>query len=342
MQALVWAGKDRLEVREVAEPTPQQGEALVRVSHVGICGTDLHIWHGQHPRARPPLIMGHEFSGTVEALGPGVEGFAPGDAVAAYPVLECGRCGLCRAGEGHLCGSLGLIGIDRDGAMAPLVRVPARKLHRLPAGMDMRLAALIEPAAVGVHSTGRSRVHEARTAAVIGAGPIGLSVAIAARARGAQDVFVADVSDYRVRVARELGFHAVNVAEESLIDAVLAATDGEGADVVFECTGIVPAAEAIAKLPRIAGQIVIVGIFSEPCPVDLRDVSFKELNVVGVRHYYAKEFDQAIRLVAEGKLNVAPLITDVYPLARGREAFERLQSGQDCIKVLLKPGEAGG
>ena len=337
MQALVWTGKDRLEVQDVPEPTPQAGEVLVRVSHVGICGTDLHIWHGMHPRATPPLVMGHEFSGVVEAVGPGVDGYSPGDPVAAYPVIECGHCDLCEAGDGHLCGSLGLIGIDQDGAMAPLVRVPVRKLHRVPDGTDLKLAALIEPAAVGVHSTAKSRVHEARTVALIGAGPIGLAVALVARARGAQEIFIGDVTDYRVGVAADLGFHGVNVAKESLLAAVLAATDGKGADVVFECTGIVPAAQGLTQLPRIGGQIVIVGIFSELCPVDLRDVSFKELGVVGVRHYYPEEFDEAIRLVAEGELNVEPLITDVYPIPRGKEAFERLQAGQDAIKVLLEP-----
>jgi len=337
MQALVWTGKDQLEVQDVPEPSPQADEVLVRVSHVGICGTDLHIWHGMHPRATPPLIMGHEFSGVIEAVGPGVEGYSAGDAVAAYPVIECGSCDLCTAGDGHLCGSLGLIGIDQDGAMTLLVRVPVPKLHRVPEGTDLKLAALIEPAAVGVHSTGKSRVHEAKTVALIGAGPIGLAVAIVARARGAQEIFVGDVTDYRVGVARDLGFHGVNVAKESLLDAVLAATDGKGADVVFECTGIVPAAQGLTKLPRIGGQIVIVGIFSELCPVDLRDVSFKELDVVGVRHYYPEEFDEAIRLVAEGELNVEPLITDVYPIERGKEAFERLQAGQDAIKVLIRP-----
>jgi len=337
MQALVWTGKNQLEVQDIPEPRAEAGEVLVRVSYVGICGTDLHIWHGMHPRATPPLVMGHEFSGVIEALGPGVEGWAVGDAVAPYPVLECGHCDLCAAGDGHLCGSLGLIGIDQDGAMAPLVRVPARKLHRVPPGTDLKLAALIEPAAVGVHSTGKSRVHEAHSAVIIGAGPIGLSVAIAARARGAQEIFVADVTDYRVRVAEELGFHAVNVAQSSLLDAVLAATDGKGADVVFECTGIVAAAAGITKLPRIGGQIVQVGIFSEPCALDLRDVSFKELDLVGVRHYYPAEFDDAIRQVASGEFDVAPLISDVYPIARGRAAFERLQAGQDAIKVLLRP-----
>jgi len=337
MQALVWNGKDQLDVQDVPEPEAQAGEALVRVSHVGICGTDLHIWHGMHPRATPPLIMGHEFSGTIEALGPGVEGFSVGDGVAPYPVLECGQCDLCAAGDGHLCGSLGLIGIDQDGAMAPLVRVPVAKLHRVPDGVDLKLAALMEPAAVGVHSTGKSRVAEAKTAVFIGAGPIGLSVAIAARARGAQEIFIGDVTDYRCGVAKDLGFHAVNVAKESLLDTVLDATDGKGADVVFECTGIVPAAKGLTKLPRIGGQIVIVGIFSEECPVDLRDVAFKELDVVGVRHYYPDEFDEAIRWVADGRFDAAPLISDVYPVTRGLDAFERLQAGSDAIKVLLRP-----
>ncbi len=337
MQALVWTGKDQLEVRDVPRPEPEPDEALVRVAYVGICGTDLHIWHGMHPRAKPPLIMGHEFSGVVETVGAEVEGWAPGDPVVAYPVIECGRCDLCAAGEGRLCGSLGLIGIDRDGAMAPWVRVPARKLHRPAASTDLKLAAFIEPAAVGVHATARSRAAEAGVAAIIGAGPIGLSVALAARVRGAARILVADVSPYRCEVARRLGFEAVNAAESSFLDAVLAATGGKGADVVFECTGIPAAAAELTRLVRIAGQIVIVGIFSELCPVDWRDVAFKEIEIVGVRHYYPREFDEAIRWIDEGRFDPAALLTDVYPLARGEEAFQRLQAGQDAIKVLLQP-----
>ena len=336
MKALIWTGINELAYRNVADPAPAEDEVIVRVSHVGICGTDLHIWRGEHPRATPPLVMGHEFSGTVEALGPGVTDAAVGDPVAVYPVIGCRDCRLCNSGREHLCGRLGLLGIDRHGAMAERVAVPSRRLHKVPKDMDLRFAALIEPIAIGVHTLSRAGLRPGSTAAVIGAGPIGLSVALMARQSGAKQVLISDISEYRLNVARQLGFVAVHAQEQSLKDAVLDATGGEGADVVFEATGIPPAAEGMLDLAAIGGTLVIVGVFPHPIPIDLRTVSFSELTLVGIRHYTPAEFDKAVALIASGALDVEPLISDVYPLEQAVEAFERTAAGKDSVKILIR------
>jgi len=336
LKAIVWTGVDRLEVRDVPKPRPRAGEVLLRVSHVGICGSDLHILRGEHPRAKPPLIMGHELSGAVVEVGPDVTGWKEGDPVVLYPVIGCRRCAVCRAHGEHICASLGLYGIDWDGGMAEYVRVEARRLHRLPPGTDMARAALIEPLAVGLHAVRLAGFREGATAAVIGAGPIGACVALCARQAGAARVFVSDISPFRLGVAERLGFTPVNAAEEDLAAVVRRATGGRGAEFVFEATGIPRAAEKMLEPVAIAGTLVVVGIFPGAIPVDLRDVAFRELRLVGIRMYTPAEFDRAVALVASGRVDVSPLITDVYPLERGIEAFERTASGADNIKVLIR------
>jgi len=339
MKAIVWMAVNRLEVREVPRPRPGPGEVLVRVSHVGICGTDLHIWRGEHPRAKPPLIMGHEFSGTVAELGPGVAGVAIGQPVVVYPVVGCGECEVCLEHGEHICPRLGIFGIDWDGAMAEYVKVPACRLHLLPAGADMVVASLIEPVAVGLHTLNRSAFRAGATATVIGAGPVGLCVALCARQAGAKQVLISDVSEYRLGVARQLGLVTVDARQpQALAEAVRAATEGAGAEFVFEATGIPKAAEGMEHLVRVAGVLVIVGVFPHPIPLDLRSVAFRELRLVGIRMYTQVEFDRAIELVTTRTLAVRPLISDVYPLARGVEAFERAAAGTDSVKVLIAAG----
>ena len=336
MKGLVWTGPDRIEIRELPRPRPSPYEVLVKVSHVGICGTDLHIWRGQHPRATPPLVMGHEFSGVVAEPGQSVEGFTAGEGVVVYPVIGCGECSVCRTRGEYICGRLGLIGIDRDGGMAEYVAIPARKLHRLPPGADLAHAALIEPVAINLHTLSRCAFTSGATVAIIGAGPIGACIAIAAHAAGAGQVLVSDVSAFRLGVIRELGFRAVDAARDSLREAVLEATAGEGADFVFEATGIPRAARGVEQLAAIGGALVIVGIFPQPVPLDLRRIAFHELTLVGIRHYTPAEFDRAVADVASGRMDVAPLITDVYPLERAVEAFERSAAGADTQKLLIR------
>jgi (R,R)-butanediol dehydrogenase / meso-butanediol dehydrogenase / diacetyl reductase len=336
MKAIVWTAVNQLEIQNVAQPRPGAGEALLRVSHVGICGTDLHIWHGEHPRAKPPLIMGHELSATIAALGAGVSGWAAGDPVVVYPVIGCGQCKVCRMHGEHICGKLGLYGIDWPGAMAEYVVVQARRLHRLPQNLDLAQAALVEPIAVGLHTMKVAGFHGGDVVAVVGAGPIGIAVALCAREAGAGQVFISDVSDFRLNIARQLGFQAISATSDSLSEAVRAATGGDGAEFVFECTGIPAAAKQMLDPVAIAGTLVAVGIFPGAIPVDLRAIAFRELKLVGIRMYTPADFDRAIELVSSGRLDVRPLISDIYPLDRGIEAFRRTAAGTDNIKILIK------
>jgi 2-desacetyl-2-hydroxyethyl bacteriochlorophyllide A dehydrogenase len=336
MKAIVWTGPGRIEVRSLPQPVPKSDEVLLRVDHAGICGSDLHIRQGEHPRAKPPLVLGHEISGKVAQTVPGPGGWQEGQAVAVYPVIGCGECGLCRSGREYICSRLGLIGIDRHGGMAEFVSVPADKLHRLPDGLAPVLGALVEPMAVGVHVAARGGSVEGATVAVVGAGPIGLCVGIAATAKGAERVLISDISEFRLAAAKAFGFTAVHAGRQSLRDAVAEATAGRGATCVVEATGVPAAAEGLLNLSAIGGRIVVAGIFPRPIPVDLRDLSFRELKLIGTRHYTPGEFDEAIRIVASGRFPLENIAGDIYPLDRGVEAFDRAASGKDSVKVLLE------
>ena len=336
MKALLWTGVDTLEVKDIDRPTPGADEVLVRVSHVGVCGTDLHILHGEHPRAKAPLVLGHEFSGVIEQANPSAPEFARGDAVAVYPVIGCKRCPICQAYGEFLCKDLGLLGIDWNGGMAEFVKVPVDRLHKLPEGADLARAAVVEPLSVAVHTMKRSGIEPGATVAVIGAGPIGVCHALAAKHWGAKEVLVSDVSEFRLDVIRQIGCRPVHAVRESLHDAVMEATDGRGADYVFEATGILKAAEGLMELPRIRGMVVVVGAFPGLVPVNLHTVLFNELTVISSRTYTPEEFHEAMELIASGRIDVGPLITAVYPLDQGAEAFERFGAGADTEKVLIK------
>src|SRR5665648_416676 len=207
MKAAVWAATDQVDVTDLPMPVVPEGWALVKVAYNGICGTDLAILHGKHPRATAPLIMGHEISGWVEQAG--ATGPPAGTLVTVEPLISCGECKACRNGHPHVCRRLGLYGIDAPGAMAQYVALPPEVLHEVPDGVDPRTATLAEPLAVAVHAVALSGMEPGDTVAVYGAGPIGVLTAMVARHEGAGTVVITEPSPWRRKVAEELGFTVV-------------------------------------------------------------------------------------------------------------------------------------
>ncbi len=338
MRALVYDGPRALRLAEVQEPRPATGEALVQVRYAGICGSDMHIYHGVHPRAKAPLIMGHEFAGSIVAVnGPG-RGFAIGDKVVVEPLLYCGECPACRSGAYHVCARLGLTGIDRDGGFAEYVTVPIKALHRLPDGMPFQDGALVEPTAVAVHSVRMSRLKLGDMVAVLGAGPIGTLVAEACRAAGAGEVHVVDVNRGRIERARQRGFTVHNPNEGSIVEAIAEATAGKGADIVFDAAGAQSTAEIATKLVKIRGQIVVVAVFNALPKVNYRDVNFHELDVIGVRVYNYEDYAIAIRMVADKRIPVQGLATHVMSLEQAEQGFAAMEQGEG-LKVLFRIGD---
>lgn len=333
MKAAVLEAYGRMVVRDVARPEVGPDEALVRVGFAGICGTDLHLWKGEHPTAVVPVVPGHEFAGTLAAACGALPAGTP---VVVYPLLTCQTCRACREGLSHVCENLRVLGVHQDGAFAEYVKVPAANLLPLPAGLALRDAALIEPVAVAVHVVSRSPLRVGDTVLVIGAGPIGLLVGLVARLQGAAQVCISEVNPHRLRLAKDLGFVAIDSAAADVAREVRGMTDGAGADVVFETAGVPPAAAQMVKAVRGRGTIVLVGIHGAPAPLDLTGCVLSELTLIGSRVYTRVDYARAVRLVASGQVKGDGLVTGVLELAEIPRGFASLMTpGSPEVKVLV-------
>lgn len=327
--AASYTGNKTFTLGESAPATPAAGQVRLRVAYCGICGTDLHIYHGKmDARVKPPQIVGHEMSGIIDALGADVSGWAVGDHVTVRPLDSCGDCPACRAGHSHVCMKLKFIGIDSPGAFQGAWCVPAKLLHRLPTALPLDQAALVEPIAVACHDVRRARLKAGEKAVVLGGGPIGVLVALVARETGAE-VTISEIDPGRRAFAASLGLRTIDPKAGDPVAAIEAWTDGAGADAVFECTAAPACAELMTKLARVRGRIVLVGIFSQPVAIDLFRCFWRELELIGARVYEAADFDQAISLVA--KLPLERLITGRFPLARISDAFAAAPQGMKTV-----------
>jgi 2-desacetyl-2-hydroxyethyl bacteriochlorophyllide A dehydrogenase len=335
MKAAFYEGHEKIRIGDCAPIAPGAGQVQIQVSHCGICGTDLHVFHGKMDhRVTFPQVIGHEMSGTITSTGPGVSGWSAGDRVTVRPLDPCGACPACRNGHSHVCQKLKFIGIDAPGAMQGLWTVPAHTLHRLPANLSLEQGALIEPIAVACHDVRLGEVKAGEFVVVLGGGPIGVLVACVAKNEGAR-VIVSEVNPFRLKLAASLGLETVNPKETDLIALVNSETRGAGADVVFEVSGSAAGAEMMTKLPRVRGRVVVVAVFSEPPKVDLFQFFWRELKLAGVRVYEPQDFERAIEIAAAGRLPMDRLITNTVPLEGLGDAFRQLESGGQVMKILV-------
>jgi (R,R)-butanediol dehydrogenase/meso-butanediol dehydrogenase/diacetyl reductase len=335
VKAALYAGNQTIISGDCTPVPPREDEVQLKVAYGGICGTDLHIYHGaMDKRVTMPQVIGHEISGLVAAIGDKVEGFAVGDAVAVMP-LDTSRCLPRDAAYSHINENLKFMGIDSPGGFQSYWTVPAYTLHQLPKTMSLRYGALIEPLAVACHDVRMGQLQAGEEVVVLGGGPIGMLLAMVAQSHGAK-VLISEINPFRVEFARSIGIDAINPNEQDLAAYVLEKTDGRGVDVVFEVTGSAAGAEMMTKLPRIRGRIVIVGIFGKPAPVDLFRFFWRELNLQGARVYEAQDFDAAIELAASGKLALDRIITQVRPLEELQAGLQLMESGGEVMKILLE------
>jgi len=336
-RAAYYLGERTFTVRETDPVPPAMNQVRIDVAYTGICGTDLHVLHGaMDHRVQLPAIIGHEMSGRIAEIGPGVDGHTVGDPVTVMPLDWCGACPACHAGHTHICHRLNFIGIDSTGSMQASWTVPARTLVRLPTGLPLHHAALIEPTAVAVHDVRRSRLTEGEHAVVVGAGPVGLLIGKVAQTTGAT-VTVLEIDPHRRSVAERLGLPAVDPAAGDLAQAIQERTHGAGADVVFEVSGSAAGVRGATDLLAVRGRLVIVGIHPVPREVDLHRVFWRELELIGVRVYQRDDYDHATRLVHDQRVPAELLISRIMPLADVAQAFHALEAGSD-VKVLLDCG----
>ncbi|WP_424466687.1 zinc-dependent alcohol dehydrogenase [Pseudoclavibacter helvolus] len=329
-----YVGNTSIEIRTTEAVAPSKGEVQIAVAFVGICGTDLHILHGSmDARITHSGIIGHEMSGTIAAIGPGVTEWRLGDAVTVMPLAWDGTCPACIAGHTHICQNLDFIGIDSTGALQEYWNVPASTLVRLPDGMPLEHAALVEPTAVAAHDVRRSGVGPGDKALVIGGGPIGVLIATVAHDAGAE-VRLFEVDRERRAAAAALGIEVADPTAPGAAEEIEAWTGGAGADVVFEVSGSAAAVLTATSFVKVRGTLVIVAIHPQPRPVDLHRVFWRELTIVGARVYEREDFEHAASLLARGVIPASALITETVPLTDTASAFAMLESGR-AMKVLV-------
>jgi (R,R)-butanediol dehydrogenase / meso-butanediol dehydrogenase / diacetyl reductase len=333
--AIDYHGDGALRSRSYETTDPGPGQVRIAVAFTGICGTDLKIAHGaMDHRITSPWPIGHEMSGIVEAIGPEVSGWQPGEKVTVMPLTSCGDCPACRRGHSHVCQNLIFVGIDSPGSLQQRWTVPAGLLIRIPEHLSLEHAALAEPTAVAVHDVRRGGVSASHQVVVIGGGPIGILIALVAAHVGA-DVLVSEVSPFRRDLAAKLGLRTIDPAADDLAAAVTGWSNGKGADVAFEVSGSGAGVRALTDVLAVRGHGVVVAIHTEPTPVDLMAAFWKELDISGARVYQREDFEEAVRLLADGVIPAESLITEIVPLSQTDRAFERIALGGDVVKVMI-------
>jgi threonine dehydrogenase-like Zn-dependent dehydrogenase len=337
MRAAVTQGLGSVLVEDRPGPgAPAAGQTVVRVQAVGICGSDLHLLHGDLGAGHEgllPRVQGHEFSAVVEVADP-AGGPAAGTRVAVWPVLACGDCRPCRDGRVNVCRRLALIGVHRDGALQELLTVPTASVVATPT-LTAAQAALVEPVSIGVHAAARARVAPGETVVVFGAGPIGVATALAARDRGG-DVLVVDPVEARRELLGRAGFPVVWAEGAELAEAVAAHGGPDGPDVVADTTGRAALFPTVLDLAGHGGRVVVVGLTAATAPTGPGPVAFKELDVLGVSCCVRDEFAAAAGLVARHTALADSLVSHVFGLGEVARALQLLdERPTEAFKVLV-------
>lgn len=336
-RAAFYQGHQSFRMEAVEIVPPAAGEVGIDIAYCGICGTDLHIFHGaMDARTGDHRVIGHEMSGRIAAVGAGVDGFAVGDPVVVRPLVHCGECPACTEGHMHICHRLKFLGIDRDGAMQGRWNVPSFTVHRLPAGISLKHAALIEPLAVACHDVGRARLKAGEKVLVIGGGPIGALIGLVA-SRAKADVTVCEINPSRRAKLAAMGLAVLDPAETDV--AKWYQDCWGGANVVFEVSGSDQGAALMTAAAATRGRLIIVGINNRKPPVDLFQFFWRELELFGARVYEPQDYDQAIGLVADKAFDFDGFISEVMDLAEIQRAFETLESSPDAMKLMIKVGD---
>jgi L-iditol 2-dehydrogenase len=338
MRALVYQGPWQMPVQEVVAPVAGLGELVISVQAAGICGSDIHGYKGTTGRRKPPIIMGHEFSGVVSEVGEGVTRFRVGDRVVAQPLVSCGECYNCCKGLANICVNRSGLGMDLNGAYAERVKVRENMVYPLPGEMTWEQGAMVEPLSVAMHAVNLTPLQLMDTLVIIGAGAIGLLTLLAARLAWAGQIIISDMSARRLSIAASLGADlVVNVAERDPVEAVLAETQGMGAHVVIEAVGIGATVKQSLAVVRTGGHITWIGNSQPDVELSMQQVVTRELTIQGA-YGFNEEFQRAIEAIHTGKIPATSLIEEVAGLEEGPDIFHNLAEGTaDQVKVILRP-----
>ena len=347
MKAAVWHGYKDLRIEEKPEPAPKKGQVKIKVDYAGICGTDRHEYVGPNfiPVEKPhrltgrvaPLIIGHEFSGEIVELGDGVTGYNVGDKVTANGSLTCGECESCKSGRYNICSRLGFLGVGDDGAFADYVVVDAGKLFKIPDGVSQKHAAVAEPLACGIHATNLLGDIKGKSVVVIGPGIIGLSAFFGAKLAGAGKVLVSGIGEDRKELIEKHGGTYIDSSKCDLQSYVEEWTDGNLADIVYECVGLQPTLNQAITITKPGGTIRVMGVFEKPPVIDMNTLQEAERTIY-TSQAHVNEIATALEYIKEGKINVDELITREVTLdTLVEDGFEELiKNPVKHIKVIIR------
>lgn len=337
MRQAIMTTPGKIEFREAPEPTCGSGEVLLKIQRIGVCGTDIHVYHGKHPFTPYPVIQGHEFSAKVIAVGKNVTRVVPGMKATARPQLVCGKCPPCKRGDYNICDYLKVQGFQAPGVAQDLFVTTEEKIIPLPDSMSFDQGALIEPAAVAAHATARAGDLTGKNIVVFGAGTIGNLVAQAAQCRGANKIMITDLSEFRLEKARQCGIGNIcNISKQSVTDAVQQVFGTEGFSVAFEAVGVESALDDAVQNIQKGGEIIVLGVFGERPRVDMSVIGDRELNLIGTLMYKHEDYEQAIIWIADNKIITEPIITKHFPFNQYLDAYKFIETQKDkTLKVMI-------
>lgn len=339
MRQAILVRPKQIEFKETAAPTAAElgaHQVLINVKRIGICGSEIHSYHGLHPATKYPVVQGHEYAGIAVACGKDVSVCRPGDKVTARPQLVCGECNPCKRGQYNVCEHLRVQAFQADGAAQDFFIVDDDRVVRLPEEMSLDFGAMIEPAAVGAHASGRTDV-KGKNVVVSGAGAIGNLVAQFCKARGAKKVLITDVSDLRLAVARECGIeHTLNVAKRDLKEAAAELFGNEGYQVGFEVAGVEASIRSLMATIEKGSDIVVVAVFAKDPALSMFHLGEHELRLIGSMMYRHEDYLTAIDSIDRGAINLRPLVTNRFPFEQYNEAYQFIDAHRETsMKVIV-------
>ena len=336
IQQLMTAPKE-ITIREVDIPEPGPDQVLVKIKRIGVCGSDIHVFHGMHPYTKYPVTQGHEVSGKIVKLGQYVSNLQVGQRVTIEPQVFCGRCHPCLHGKYNLCENLKVMGFQTVGTASEYFAVDASKITPLPEGMSYNEGAMIEPLAVTVHAGKRFADMKGAKVAVLGAGPIGILLSQAVKALGAAEVMITDISEKRLELAKSVGAdYAINTAKEDFGEALVACFGPDKADVIYDCAGNDITMNSAIQNARKGSTIILVAVFAKMANVDLAKLNDSELDLNTSMMYRHEDYVDALRFVNEGKIQLKPLESAHFAFKDYQKAYEYIDANREMtMKVLI-------